>query len=84
MRSFKDSPWFWYCFATETHKSAGFALTSFSRARSASGPPFLIWRASSISSSGDSSSYLPISCKYLSSEGLSRLVYWRVILILHA
>ena len=70
MRSGRLSPWFWYCLATETTKRR-FALVSFSNA---SWSPSLIFRANSTSSSAVISSTLPISCRYLSNEAVSRFV----------
>ena len=70
IRSGRLRPWFWYCFATETTKRR-FALVSFSRAMRS---PCLMRCASSTSSSTLIRSSRPISCRYLSSDALSRLV----------
>ena len=76
MRSGRLRPWFWYCLATETTKRR-LARVSFSRA---SWSPLRMRWASSTSSSGVTSSSRPISCRYLSSDALSRLVMDLVIL----
>ena len=70
MRSARSSPWFWYCFATETTKRR---LAFVSRSR-ASRSPLRMRCASSTSSLAESSSSWPISCRYFSSDALSLLV----------
>ena len=73
IKSVKVSPWCWYCFATDTTKRK-LAVTSLFFALSPSGPPFLIFWASSISSSIDINGARPISTRYLSKASLERLV----------
>ena len=77
IRSVRVSPWCWYCLATETTKRR-LAVTNLSFARSPSGPPFLIFWASSISSSILISGARPISTRYLSRASLERFVilFW--------
>ena len=70
MRSGRLSPWFWYCFATETTNRR----LAFVNLSSALRSPFFIFCASSTSSSTLSSSSCPISCRYLSNDWLSRFV----------
>ena len=76
IRSGSESPWFWYCLATDTTKRK-FARTSLSRA---AWSPLRILCANSTSCSIVISSSLPISCRYLSRESLSRLVIEGAIL----
>ena len=75
IKSGNVKPWFWYCFATETTKRK-FAFVNFSNARWS---PAFIRCANSTSSSAVIKSTLPISCKYLSREAVSRLVTCLVI-----
>ena len=76
MRSPRVRPWFWYCLDTETTKRR-LALVSFSRAIWS--PSRMRW-ASSTSSSIETMPTLLISCRYLSSDWLSRLVICLLIL----
>ena len=75
IKSGKLKPWFWYCFATLTTKRR-FARVNLSNARWS---PLRMRCANSTSSSTVIKSSLPISCRYLSSEALSRLVIDLVI-----
>ena len=70
IKSGRLRPWFWYCFATDT-TNLRLARVSLSNARWS---PALIFCASSTSSSTVIRPSRPISCRYLSSDALSRLV----------
>src|ERR1051325_2627666 len=70
IRSLRERPLFWYCFATET-TNRRFAFVSFSNAIES---PCLILRARSTSSSEVIKLTFPISCRYFSRDWLSRFV----------
>ena len=70
IRSGRERPWFWYCFATETTKRR-LAFVSLSKALWS---PLRMRCANSTSSSAVSNSSWPISWRYLSRDWLSLFV----------